>query len=50
MDELFIRGIKLNKDMEGLDGYLSELPAVKNLDVLEMSQNVTFFVGENGTA
>lgn len=35
--------------MEGLDGYLSELPAVKNLDVLEMSQNVTFFVGENGT-
>ena len=49
MNELFIRAVKLNKDTQGLDGYLSELSAVKNLDILEISKNVTFFVGENGT-
>jgi len=49
MNELFIRGVKLNKEMAGLDGYLLELPAVKNLELLEISRNVTFFVGENGT-
>ncbi|HZK61382.1 MAG TPA: AAA family ATPase [Anaerovoracaceae bacterium] len=49
MNELFIRSVKLNKEKQGLDDYLSALPAVKNLDCLELSKNVTFLVGENGT-
>lgn len=49
VNELFIRSVKLNKDTEGMNPYLAELPAVKNLEDLEISRNVTFFVGENGT-
>lgn len=46
--DLFIRSIKLKEDMEGLDPYLSALPAVRNLHMLEMRKQVTFVVGENG--
>jgi len=49
MNELFIRSVKMNKDQQGMDEYLSELPVVKNMDSLELSKDVTFFVGENGT-
>lgn len=49
MNELFIRSVKLNKEKQGLDNYLTALPVVKNLDCLELSKTVTFLVGENGS-
>lgn len=49
MNDLFIRSIKLNDDQQELESYLTNLPAVKNLDIWEIRKNVTFLVGENGT-
>ena len=49
MNDLFIRSIKLKNDKQGLENYLTILPAVKNLDIWEIRKNVTFLVGENGT-
>lgn len=49
MNELFIRSVKLNKEKQGLDNYITALPVVKNLDCLELSKTVTFLVGENGS-
>lgn len=49
INELFIRSIKLHKEKQDLESYISELPILKNLDSLEIRKNVTFFVGENGS-
>lgn len=47
--DLYISGIKLQKKVTDEDSYVFSLPAIKNLNQLDMSKKVTFFVGENGT-
>ena len=49
MKELYIRGIKKNKDLAGMDEYLSRLPLLRHLQELEFGSRVIFLVGENGT-
>lgn len=51
MNKQFINGIKLDKDIDP-DSYLYHLTVIKHLreiDFLPIENNVTFFVGENGT-
>lgn len=46
----YLREIQLKRDdIESFDEYPFNIPAVKELDVLEFHPDVTFFVGENGT-
>lgn len=50
-NDLYIRSFYL-RDMKGDTSYISRLPVVKNLmkkKEMVLKQNVTFFVGENGT-
>ena len=49
ISQQYIRSIKLNKNKQGLESYVSELAILQGLDKLELSKPVTFFVGENGT-
>lgn len=46
----YIKSVQLAKEISS-DSYLKELPVIKFLEKnpLELSKNVTFFVGENGT-
>lgn len=49
MNQQFIRAVKFHREKDGLESYVSELAIIKDLEHLEMSKPVTFFVGENGT-
>ncbi|WFR58067.1 AAA family ATPase [Anaerocolumna sp. AGMB13025] len=49
MNDLFIKGIKINWDNAGPNNYVRKIPAVSSLNTLEFHSNITFFVGENGT-
>ena len=50
MQEQFIRKVVLKRDkVEHFGRYPFCIPAVKGLDELPLHENVTFFVGENGT-
>jgi predicted ATPase len=50
ISKLFISEIRINKsDKIDNSAYPFSLPAVKNLENLKLSNNITFFVGENGT-
>ena len=49
-DDPFIRSVSLNRQfVPSFDVYPYSIPAIKNLQTLELHKNVTFFVGENGT-
>ncbi|MDF2985656.1 MAG: putative ATPase [Eubacterium sp.] len=47
--ELFISGMKFQKDEEVVDNYFFELPSLKNIEHLSINKKVTFLVGENGS-
>lgn len=49
MKNTIIQGIQIDWSKIEQDSYLQEIPSLKNIDSLEFSNNVTFFVGENGT-
>ena len=50
MDKLYISEIILEKPKDADDSvYPFSLPVVRNLNRLELTNNITFFVGENGT-
>ena len=49
MNERLIQGIILDMSRIDRDGYVWEIPALRQLSSLTFSSNVTFFVGENGT-
>ena len=49
MNNQFIRGIKFEWDNIPEDSYLRKIEALKDIESLEFSNPVTFFVGENGT-
>ncbi|CUU49265.1 putative ATPase [Clostridium beijerinckii] len=46
---MYIKEIRLKKEIYKDDSYIKELPVVNNLISLDISSNVTFFVGENGS-
>jgi len=48
-DNLYVKEIRLKKEIYKADSYIKELPVVNNLISLDLSSNVTFFVGENGS-
>lgn len=48
-DNMYIKEIRLKKEIHKDDSYIKELPVVNNLISLDFSSNVTFFVGENGS-
>ena len=49
MNDLFIRSLSIAWDKIPRDSYLHGIPALRSLDELVFSSNVTFFSGENGT-
>ena len=49
MNNQFIRGIKFEWDNISEESYLRKIEALKDIESLEFSNPVTFFVGENGT-
>jgi Predicted ATPase len=48
-DNLYIKEIKLKKDIDSDESYVFSLPVVRSLDRLNITKKVTFFAGENGT-
>lgn len=44
----FIRSIRINLE-DAPDSYYKRIPAIYNLTTLDFEDNITFFVGENGT-
>lgn len=49
MNEIYIRGIKIDWNRIGQGSYVSRIPSIRSVDQLDFSHNITFFVGENGT-
>jgi len=48
-DSVYIKEIRLKKEIYKEESYIKDLPIVNNLSSLALSSNVTFFVGENGS-
>ncbi|OOM73409.1 AAA family ATPase [Clostridium sp. BL-8] len=48
-DSVYIKEIRLKKEIYKEDSYINKLPVVNNLESLALSSNVSFFVGENGS-
>ena len=49
MNELYIRGLKIEWNQVGRGSYLRDIEAISSIDSLEFNKPVTFLVGENGT-
>ena len=49
MNDQYIRAVKIDWDKINANSYLKGIEALRNMDTLEFSKNITFFVGENGT-
>lgn len=49
MVDRFIRGIKIYWNRVEANSYVRDIPALQSIDQLEFHNNITFFVGENGT-
>ena len=45
MDEKFITSIKVNWHKVGEDSYVRKIPAILSINQLNISNNITFFVG-----
>ena len=48
-DELFVKGLRIDKNEIPKDSYIRSIKAIDSLDELFFRRNVTFFVGENGS-
>ncbi len=49
IDRRFIRRVRFQREIPLRDRYVWELPAIRNTREVELSEAVTFFVGENGS-
>lgn len=49
MNERFITSIKIDWDQVQKNNYIRNIPAIYSVNQQEFSNNITFFVGENGT-
>lgn len=49
LSDLYISGLEFFRERLDPSSYLFDIPVIDNLKLLEFSNSVTFFVGENGT-
>ena len=49
MNNLFIRGIKINWDKVEQYNYVRHIASIRSIETLDLNNSITFFVGENGT-
>ncbi len=49
MDNKFIRGIKIDWNKVGNNNYVRNIPSIQSINQLNFCNNITIFVGENGT-
>ncbi len=49
MNQQFIKAININWNQIDQDSYLRFIPAIKNMQELEFTAPITFFIGENGS-
>lgn len=49
MNDLFITGIRINWDEINEYSYIREIASINQINELEFTNNITFFVGENGS-
>lgn len=49
MNNRFIKSVNIDWSKIDADSYLRDIPALANISVLDFNNNITFFVGENGT-
>lgn len=49
MNEQFIRGVSIDWSQIGRGSYLRDIPAIRDMGMLEFKKSITFFVGENGS-
>lgn len=49
MDEKYIRGIRIDWNKIEQNSYIRRIPSIRFLHEINLKENITFFVGENGT-
>ncbi len=49
MDNKFIRSIKIDWSKIEEDSYLRKIHSINKISELSFTNNITFFIGENGT-
>jgi predicted ATPase len=49
MNDKFIRGIKIDWNQVGISNYVRKIPSIQSINQLDFNNNITYFVGENGT-
>ncbi len=49
MDDLFLKGIEINRNLIDEDSYLNDIPVLIGTKKLLFKSHITFFTGENGT-
>ena len=49
MNDLYIRGLRINWDTLPKGSYVHSIPAIKSITELQFDKPITFFVGENGS-
>lgn len=49
MNDLFINKIRINWDEINEYSYIREVASINQINELEFTNNITFFVGENGS-
>lgn len=49
MNDRFIKSVEIDWDKVAGDSYLHDIEALQQIEMLEFTKNITFFVGENGT-
>ena len=49
MNDKFIKGIKIDWNLVSNNTYIQNISSIQSISQLEFNNNITFFVGENGT-
>ncbi|MFT4146192.1 MAG: AAA family ATPase [Mobilitalea sp.] len=49
MNDKYIKGIKIDRNRISNDTYIQNISSIQSISQLEFNNNITFFVGENGT-
>ncbi len=49
MDGRFVKSVQVDWELVGEDSYIRKIPALQRMGRLDFGENITFFVGENGT-
>lgn len=49
MNDIYLQGLKIDWESLPKNSYVNNIPAIKSISELNFEDNITFFVGENGT-